>query len=196
LELNEQKDTITLHKYFGEDEEWSISSLEGKDDHASRVSKMIDTFYNVLVGENEEIETSIDDAVESHYMAIAAEESRLGGGKLIEIEKYRNGKALVKELLGYIQTNYLEKISLEAVSKSVGYSTDHCSRVLQAAVWLKFREYVNLLRIKRAEEMLADKSLKLTTLEILYRCGFNNSATYYRAKKKLEEAKLIKKKDK
>ena len=35
--------------------------------------------------------------------------------------------------------------------------------------------------------MFADKSLKLTTLEILYRCGFNNSATYYRAKKKLEE---------
>lgn len=196
LELNEQKDAITLNKYFGEDEYWSISSLEGKDDHASRVSKMIDTFYNVLVGENEEIETSIDNAVESHYMAIAAEESRLGGGKLIEIEKYRNGKALVKELLGYIQTHYLEKISLEAVAKAVGYSTDHCSRVLQSAVGLKFREYVNLLRIKRAEEMLADKSLNLTTLEILYRCGFNNSATYYRAKKKLEEAKLIKKKDK
>jgi len=57
---------------------------------------------------------------------------------------------------------------------------------------MKFREYINFLRIKRAEEMLADKSLKLTTLEILYRCGFNNSATYYRAKKKLEQSKRIK----
>lgn len=189
LELNEPADRITLHRHLGEDESWSISSLEGKDDHAHRVRKMIDTFYNVLIGENDEIETSIDGAVESHYMAIAAEESRLGGGKLIEIEKYRNGKALVKELLGYIQEHYLEAISLPAVAKAVGYSPDHCSKILQSTIGMKFREYINFLRIKRAEEMLADKSLKLTTLEILYRCGFNNSATYYRAKKKLEENK-------
>ena len=194
LELNEPADSITLHRYFGEDESWSISSLEGTDNHAHRVRKMLDAFYNVLVGEIEALETSIDDAVESHYMAIAAEESRLSGGKLIEIEKYRNGKALVKEMLGYIQEHYLEAISLTTVAKAVGYSPDHCSKILQSTVGLKFREYINLLRIKRAEEMLADKSVKLTTLEILFRCGFNNSATYYRAKKKLEEAKLIKKK--
>ena len=36
------------------------------------------------------VATSIDESVESHYMALAAEESRLNGGKLIEIENYRN----------------------------------------------------------------------------------------------------------
>ncbi len=191
LELNETQDLITLHRYFGEDETWSISSLEGKDDHAFRVGRMIDTFYNVLIGESEEIETSIDGAVESHYMAIAAEESRLSGGKVIEIEKYRNGKALVKDMLNYIQTHYLEGITLSAVAQAVGYSSDYCSKVLRATVGLNFRDYINLLRLKRAEEMFADKSLKLTTLEILYRCGFNNSATYYRAKKKLEKERRI-----
>lgn len=192
LELNETRDLITLHRYFGSDETWKISSLEGKDDHAFRVGRMIDNFYNVLIGESEEIETSIDGAVESHYMAIAAEESRLSGGKLIEIEKYRNGKALVKDILNYIQTHYLESITLSKVAQAVGYSSDHCSKVLRSAVGLSFRDYINLLRLKRAEEMLADKSLKLTTLEILYRCGFNNSATYYRAKKKLEnEGRIV-----
>ena len=187
LELSEARDIITLHRYFGEDEDWKISAIEGKDDHAFRVGRMIDTFYNVLIGESEEIETSLDSAVESHYMAIAAEESRLSGGKLIELEKYRNGKALVKEILNYIQEYYLEKITLAAVAQAVGYSPDHCSKVLRMATGLSFRDYVNLLRLKRAEEMFADKSLKLTTLEVLYRCGFNNSATYYRAKKKLEK---------
>ncbi len=186
LELNETKDLITLHRYFGGDETWRISSLEGVDDHAFRVARMIDAFYNVLVGEDEEIETSIDGAVESHYMAIAAEESRLGGGKLIELEKYRNGKALVKDMLNYIQMHYLENITMNMVARAVGYSPDYCSRVLRSEMGLSFRDYINLLRLKRAEEMFADKSLRLTTLEILYRCGFNNSATYYRAKKKLE----------
>lgn len=186
LELNETKDTITLYRYFGGDETWKISAIEGKDDHAFRVAKMIDAFYDVLIGESAEIETSLDSAVESHYMAIAAEESRLSGGKLIEIEKYRNGKTLVKDILDYIQTHYLEGITLSTLAQAVGYSSDYCSKALRAIVGLSFRDYVNFLRLKRAEEMFADKSLKLTTLEILYRCGFNNSATYYRAKKKLE----------
>jgi AraC-like DNA-binding protein len=195
LELNEGRDSIILHRYMGTDETWKISALEGIDDHAFRVGRMIDTFYNVLIGESEEIVTSIDGAVESHYMAIAAEESRLGGGKLIEIEKYRNGKALVKDMLNYIQTHYLEDITLPKVAQAVGYSADHCSKALRAASGLNFRDYVNMLRLKRAEEMFADKSLKLTTLEVLYRCGFNNSATYYRAKKKLEkEGRILVKK--
>lgn len=185
LELNEARGAITLHKYFGKDDEWQIASIKEKDKQAYRVGKMIDAFYNVLIGASEEIETSLDGAVESHYMAIAAEESRLSGGKLVELEKYRNGKALVKEILNYIQEHYLEEITLTAVAKAVGYSADHCSKILRKATGLNFRDYINLLRLKKAEEMLADKTLKLTTLEILYRCGFNNSATYYRAKKRL-----------
>lgn len=191
LELNEAKDTIIIHRYMKNDDVLSISSLEGKDDHAFRVGRMMDTFYNVLIGESEEIETSIDGAVESHYMAIAAEESRLNGGKLVELEKYRNGKAIVKDMLNFIKTHYLEDITLSMVAQAVGYSADHCSKALRSAIGFSFRDYVNLLRLKRAEEMFADKSLKLTTLEVLYRCGFNNSATYYRAKKKLEGAGRI-----
>ena len=192
LELNERLNLITLHRYLGADDTWSISSLEGTDDHAFRVGRMIDAFYDVLIGESEEIETSIDGSVESHYMAIAAEESRLSGGKPIELEKYRTGKALVKDMLAYIQTHYLEDITMATVAQAVGYSTDYCSKALRSAVGYSFRDYVNLLRIKKAEEMLADKSLRLTTLEILYRCGFNNSATYYRAKKKLEsEGRIV-----
>ena len=192
LELNETDNSITLHRYFGEDEKWKISEIGSKDDYAFRIGIMLDSFYEVLIGNSEEIETTLDGAMESHYMAIAAEESRLGAGKLIELEKYRNGKALVKELLHYIKEHYLEQITLSTVAQAVGYSVDHCSKTLHAVTGLSFRDYINLLRLKRAEEMFADKSLKLTTLEILYRCGFNNSATYYRAKKKLErDGKVI-----
>ena len=185
LELNEANNYIALHKYLGEDVVWQISELEAQNEQMLSVKRMIDAFYNVLIGASDEIETSIDGAVESHYMAIAAEESRLGGGKLIEIEKYRNGKTLIKDIFRYIHEHYLEPITLTVVASAVGYSVNHCAKVLRTATGMSFRDYVNLLRLKKAEEMLADKTLDMTVLEILYSCGFNNSATYYRAKRKL-----------
>jgi hypothetical protein len=42
-----------------------------------------------MTGQNPQVATSIDESIESHYMALAAEESRLNGGQLIEIAKFR-----------------------------------------------------------------------------------------------------------
>ena len=33
--------------------------------------------------------TTVEQSVESHYCALAAEESRLSGGKVVELNKYR-----------------------------------------------------------------------------------------------------------
>jgi hypothetical protein len=42
-----------------------------------------------MTGKNPQVATSIDESIESHYMALAAEESRLNGGALVELAKYR-----------------------------------------------------------------------------------------------------------
>ena len=47
------------------------------------------SIYEIMTNESELPTTSIDNSVESHYMALAAEESRLNGGQLIEIAKFR-----------------------------------------------------------------------------------------------------------
>ncbi len=110
------------------------------------------------------------------------------------IDKYpltkRNQKnerdQFIVQLLLYIHEHYLENITLNTVAKDLGYSKDHCSRTLKKYIGRDFREYVNLLRIKKANELMADTSVNLTTLEILYKCGFQSAATYYRAKKHFE----------
>ena len=90
LELREGENTITLKKYFGEDTVWKISDLtDDLEGHGGGDHRMIDELYDIMTGQNTQVATSIDESIESHYMALAAEESRLNGGQLIEIAKFR-----------------------------------------------------------------------------------------------------------
>ena len=90
LVLNEGDGVIKLKRYFGEDETWKICDLT--DDlvgHGGGDHRMIDELYEIMIGNTSQIATSIDESIESHYMALAAEESRLNGGNLVEIAKFR-----------------------------------------------------------------------------------------------------------
>ena len=99
---------------------------------------------------------------------------------------------LIKVLLLYIHEHYLENITLAKVSKDLGYSVDYCSRIIKKYIGRDFRDYINMLRIRKAQALMLDKSLNMTTLEILYKCGFQSAATFYRAKKRFEnEIKII-----
>lgn len=90
LELREGENTITLKKYFGDDIVWKISDLtDDLEGHGGGDHRMIDELYDIMTGQNPQVATSIDESIESHYMALAAEESRLNGGQLIEIAKFR-----------------------------------------------------------------------------------------------------------
>lgn len=90
LVLCESAGTITLKKYFGEDTVWKITDLtDDLEGHGGGDHRMIDELYEIMTGRNAEIATSIDESIESHYMALAAEESRLNGGALVEIAKLR-----------------------------------------------------------------------------------------------------------
>ena len=104
----------------------------------------------------------------------------------LERVRERKDNCFVKELLEYIHNNYLEDLTLSKVAKKLGYSADYCSKVLKKYVGRNFRDYLNMLRVRRANELFADKSLNMTSLEILYKCGFNSAPTFYRAKKKFQ----------
>ena len=90
LELNESKNTITLKKYCGGNTVWKITDLtDDLEGHGGGDHRMIDELYEIMTGEQSKIATSIDESIESHYMALAAEESRKNGGELVKISKYR-----------------------------------------------------------------------------------------------------------
>lgn len=91
LVLCEANGTITLKKYFGENTTWKLTDLtDDLEGHGGGDHRMIDQLYEVMVNNCDAVDTCIDNSIESHYMALAAEESRLNGGQLILIEKYRS----------------------------------------------------------------------------------------------------------
>ncbi len=80
--LNEEEDVVSYKPFGGEREDFRISALgEIGSGHGGGDQGLVDTLYEVLCGR--EGETSLERSVESHLMAICAEESRLKGGSLV-----------------------------------------------------------------------------------------------------------------
>ena len=83
--LNEEKDEILVKPFGAQAERISISSLGiGGYGHGGGDVGLVETLYRVLCGEIS-AETSLEASVESHLMAICAEESRLKGGARIAV---------------------------------------------------------------------------------------------------------------
>ncbi len=79
--FDEQTDTIEVKPYFGEKQQYVLSTLnEGGWGHGGGDYGLINTMYGILTGEITDY-TTLEESVESHLMGIAAEESRLSGGK-------------------------------------------------------------------------------------------------------------------
>ena len=95
LELYEIEDKIILRRFMEEPQVWKISALvdelggQGEGGHGGSDWRMFDSLYNIYFNDKFSASSAIDGSVESHYMALAAEQSRLEGGKLIEIADYR-----------------------------------------------------------------------------------------------------------
>ena len=88
--LKEDENKIVLKRFYGENEEWLLSDLTADlSGHGGGDRGMIDSLYKVLSDDDGAIDTSIENSVESHLMAIAAELSRVNDGERIEIAKLR-----------------------------------------------------------------------------------------------------------
>lgn len=94
LRADTKSNTISV-KVFGKDEEIidikSIASdLKG---HGGGDSGIIADFFDMLINETEPNNrtTTLEASMPSHYLALAAEKSRLTGGKLIDIEEFKHG---------------------------------------------------------------------------------------------------------
>lgn len=85
------KNKIWVTEFGGETEEIDVSELATDfSGHAGGDSRMLKQYVDMLLGgEAAKGITSVAHSVESHYIALAAEESRLADGAVIKLESYR-----------------------------------------------------------------------------------------------------------
>lgn len=86
IQFNEQLGTIKLLKFGGEDTTWNIDEL-AKDlrGHGGGDIEMMKYLHRTLIAGKEFEYSTLKASIESHLMALAAEDSRLEGGKCIKI---------------------------------------------------------------------------------------------------------------
>lgn len=101
--------------------------------------------------------------ITSYYMAFGDGESPL----------------LLTQILDYLQKHYTENLTASAVAKKMGYSQAYFSYIFNKLVGVKFRTYLNGLRLNKAQNLLNDKSKRVEDAAI--EAGFSDAAAYYRA---------------
>lgn len=98
-------------------------------------------------------------------------------------EDATTGNELVDGVVKYIKQNYMNDIKLSETARMKSVSQEHLSRTFKACTGFGFNEYVTLLRLRQAEEMIKNNPEK-TISEIAYECGFNDGNYFsYKFKK-------------
>ena len=86
----------------------------------------------------------------------------------------RTGIEYMMRSLEYINKNFTSNISLDSISAMCSVSNEHFSRTFKKETGFTFCEYINLLRLRKAESMLKHYP-NMPIAEVSAKCGFNDS---------------------
>lgn len=105
----------------------------------------------------------------------------------------------IEKAVNYLQQNLKNDITLTQLAKECSLSPEHLSRMFKKETGFGFCEFLNLIRLQKAESLLK-QSDDLSVSEIASECGFNDS-NYFSVKfKKVygfspKKVQLMRKKD-
>lgn len=88
-------------------------------------------------------------------------------------------------VLKYIENNYNEKITIDQLCKMVNMSRFHFCKVFKSLVGKSLGDYLNSLRINKAESMLRGSTMNIT--EVAMTCGFDDMNYFSRVFKKYKK---------
>ena len=88
----------------------------------------------------------------------------------------------ISQIKNYIETCYDHKLSLSDVAEHFSISYAHLSHVFSSTMNMSFTEYVTLIRMQHARQMIYEP--KYTIQEIAFMCGYENQFSFTRAFKK------------
>jgi len=100
-------------------------------------------------------------------------------------QKQRPRKAIrtYESLCLYVQENFQSPISRENVAQHFGLAPNHISRLFRKEGFMRFNDYLNMVRVNRAKFMLQNYSMTLK--EIASNCCYSDAAYFCRIFKKI-----------
>ena len=137
----------------------------------------------------DEIFTETEEKLRSYEVFVKANIYRILGilyrdGILSDSERLYNSPEIQKILpiLSYVNSAYSENITLDEVSEKLGFDRSYFCRIFKAGTGATFTEYLNFVRICKAEKKL--HTTKNSILEISEAVGFSSVSYFNRMFKK------------
>lgn len=86
------------------------------------------------------------------------------------------GNPMVDRAITYIQAHLNEKLTVEEIAFSAGYSASYFSHMFTVETGLSPYQFVIKSRVEEAQQLL--KTTRMTVQEIAFQCGFNSAANF------------------
>ncbi|MDF2906667.1 MAG: two component AraC family transcriptional regulator [Herbinix sp.] len=162
------------------DMEVSILTGYRKFEYAQRAIRLGVTRFLLKPSSMEELE----EAIKAMAGNLSAKGLRVEEDKEVDSEHMDNEASnfIVNNAMKYIEQNYLHKITLCEVAEKTYVSQWHLSKLLNRHLGQNFSEILNSVRIKEAQMLLRDPSLRIG--DIAERVGFIDMAHFSRVFKK------------
>ena len=91
-------------------------------------------------------------------------------------------KALVQEVIRYIESNYNYRIRAEEIASNMFFNRNYIAKLFKQETGRSIREFVSEIRIREACKLLTATQMSIT--EIAAACGFLDMKTFYQFFKK------------
>lgn len=99
-------------------------------------------------------------------------------------DKINKNLHVMNRIIAYIENNYDKEITLDEISKNIGFSSCYFSRFFKKNTGMAFASYVSSYRVERAAGLLLKSDDTIT--DIAYKAGFNSIKTFYRCFKEIK----------
>ena len=103
-------------------------------------------------------------------------------GKQLSTTRYSNPK--INQIASYIDIHISENITLNHLSKIIGLSTGHLSKLIRKETGIRLFELITQTRIEKAKLLLTSSEYNVS--EISSMVGYKNYIMFYKAFKKTE----------
>ena len=138
--------------------------------------------FDSITREQGEKQRAYETMIRSSILRIIAILSREGALSFNEEAYLSSAGQKILPALAYINENYREDISLEEISARLGFNESYFCRIFKQAIGATFTEYLNFVRVCKAEKLLAQGSMSI--LDISSEVGFTSVSYFNRIFKK------------
>lgn len=142
----------------------------------------IESLLNTMYSEYNEKKTNYDLYLKTALIQLLLFSTRHTNSSITSDNIVTTHKTISK-VIGYINTNYSEDITLQSISKMFFISTYYFSRKFKEITNLSFVDYLNNVRVKEAQELLRRTDFKITQVSEMV--GYKNTTYFGRIFKKL-----------